>query len=126
MTVMAAFSALALGLAVVGLHGLVTYLVQLRTRDIGVRMAMGASPSRVRREVLASGLTPAAIGVLIGSACFLGLARLAWTSVPGIGPVGPLQLMGLGAALTVVAGAASWIPAHRATRIDPTIALRHE
>lgn len=126
MTTMTVFGALAFVLAVVGLYGVVSYLVRLRTQEIGIRMAIGASPARVRREVLTGGLLHAACGVAAGAACALVASRLIAATIPGFGSVEPITLALLASAIFAVAGAATWLPARRATRVDPALSLRAE
>lgn len=126
MTMMLVFGGLAFGLAAVGLYGVITYLVQLRTREIGIRLAIGASPSRVRRQVLLSGLLHAGGGIAIGAACAIALSRLVAASVPGVGRVDPATLALLAGAIVLVAVVAAWVPARRATLVDPALTLRAE
>jgi ABC-type antimicrobial peptide transport system permease subunit len=126
MTMMLAFGALAFGLAAVGLYGVINYLVQLRTREIGIRMAIGASPAMVRREVLANGLRHAIAGIAIGAAVAIALSRAISASLPGLGHVAPSSLAWLACAVVAMAAAATWLPALRATRVDPMVTLRAE
>ena len=126
MTVTLVFGGLAFGLAIVGLYGLMSYVVQLRTREIGIRLAFGASPSRVKRDVLAAGVFHAVGGAAIGTACTLGLSQLAWTNIVGLERINPVNLIALVVTVGGVAAAASWFPARRATRVNPAHALRFE
>jgi predicted permease len=125
--VIATFGVLALLLASIGLYGVTSYAVTQRTREIGVRIALGANRSRVLAMVLGNGLLLVAIGIVVGL-----LAAAALTSVipaellPNINARDPLTFAGTAALLTVVALIANCIPAYRATRIDPLIALRAE
>ena len=120
------FSALALALASVGLYGVVSYSAGQRTREFGIRMALGARPSDVLRLVLGQGLKLALAGVAIGIVAALGLARLLVSLLFGIEPTDPLTLAAVSALLTGVALIACWLPAQRATQVAPTEALRSE
>jgi hypothetical protein len=124
MVVMTAFAALAALLAGIGLYGVLTYLVQLRTREIGIRVALGASPGKVRRQVVRSGLLHASAGVMTGAAVATAALRVMTARVPGLQPADALLLVTVGAAMIVVAVAVTWLPARRATAIDPVEALR--
>jgi predicted permease len=126
MTTTSAFGGLAFSLAMVGLYGVLSYLVQLRTREIGIRLAFGASPSRVQRDVLAAGLSQAAVGAAIGVASTLALSRLAWSGIAGLEEMDYTSLLALVVTVGGVAAIASWIPARRATRVDPVQSLRFE
>jgi predicted permease len=120
------FGVLALGLACIGLYGLLAYEVTLRTHEIGVRMALGALQCDVLRLVVWRGLSLAAIGAVIGVAATVGLTRYLETLLYGVRPVDPATLAGVATLLFVVAIAACYIPARRATRVDPMVALRYE
>jgi ABC-type lipoprotein release transport system permease subunit len=126
MTSTLAFGGLAFSLAIVGLYGALSYLVQLRTREIGIRLAFGASPSSVQRNVLAAGLYHAAAGTTLGAASTLVLSRLAWSGIAGLERIDPVSLLALVVAVGGVAAMASWFPARRATRVDPVQSLRFE
>ena len=118
----AAGTALALG--VLGIYGVVAYAASLRAPELGIRMALGATPATVRRLVLREGLGVAAVGVLLGLAAAGGLARLLQGLAYGVRPTDPLTFGAAAALLLLVATLASWIPARRAARMDPTVALR--
>ena len=118
------FSALALVLASVGLYGVVSYSAGQRTREFGIRMALGALPRDVLRLVLGQGLKLALAGVAIGILAALGLARLLVSLLFGVDPTDPLTITGVSLLLTAVALIACWLPAYRATQIAPTEALR--
>jgi ABC-type antimicrobial peptide transport system permease subunit len=112
-----------LALAAVGLYGVLAYMVSLRRREIGVRLALGASPSGVARLISTQGAGLAAIGIVVGSALFLGASRFLHAHVFGVGAVDPLTIVTVSACLMAVAIASSWIPARRASRIDPATVL---
>jgi putative ABC transport system permease protein len=120
------FGVLAAGLSLLGFYGVLACLVQQRTREIGIRLAMGATASRLRWWVLSNGAAHAIAGILVGGACALGFWRLVATRMPGLGLM-DVRIVGLPAgALLVVALAATWIPARRATQVNPVDALRAE
>jgi putative ABC transport system permease protein len=126
MTGLGAFALAGLVLASIGIYGVLSYVVQQRTGEIGVRMALGATSGDVLRLVIAEGVTLAVVGVAIG----LGGAWLAAQAVSnllyGVRPFDPLSFAGIAALLTLVAALACYLPARRATRIDPLTALRAE
>jgi hypothetical protein len=120
------FSAIALVLAATGLYGVVSFLVARRTREIGVRMALGAQRGRVAREVLATGARLAAAGVAIGLVAAVALRRFTAGLLYGIAPQDPWPLVGAAVTLAAVTLLASLAPARRATRVDPAEAIRRE
>jgi putative ABC transport system permease protein len=120
------FAGLAVLLAAVGIYGVMAYAVSQRTREIGIRMALGAAPSQVRGMMLRQGLSLALIGIAGGLAASFALTRLMRNLLYGIKPTDPVTFAGVSAILLIVALGACWIPARRATRVDPTIALRYE
>jgi ABC-type antimicrobial peptide transport system permease subunit len=124
MAVMTAFAALAALLAGIGLYGVLTYLVQLRTREIGIRVALGASPGAVRRQVVRSGLLHALGGVIAGAALATAVLQVVIARVPGIQPADAPLLGGVAGAMVLGAAAVTWLPARRATAIHPVEALR--
>jgi putative ABC transport system permease protein len=121
-----AAAGVALLLGAIGIYGVISYMVSLRTREIGVRMALGARADQVRRMVVRQGLVLAAIGAAIGLVGALGMSRLISSLLYGIAPYDPVTLGGVTLGLLVVAAVASWLPAMRAARIDPIEALRSE
>jgi putative ABC transport system permease protein len=121
-----AFAALALLLAAVGLYATISYTVSLSTHEIGIRMALGASASRVRAKILGQGMTLAAVGLAIGLAVAFALARLLQTQLYHISPSDPLTYTAVPVVLIAVAALAAFLPTRRATQVDPVIALRHE
>jgi ABC-type antimicrobial peptide transport system permease subunit len=119
-----AAAGMALLLGAIGIYGVISYMVSLRTREIGVRMALGAQSTEVRRMVVRQGLVLAVIGVGIGLAGALALSRLISSLLYGIAPHDPLTLGATAIGLLAVAAVASWLPATRAARISPIEALR--
>jgi predicted permease len=126
MTLLGAFAALALVLAAIGIYGVVSYMVEQRTNEIGIRMALGARQSSVLAMVTRHGLVLASIGILGGLAGAFGLTRFLAKLLYGVKPVDPVTFASVAVALLLVAAMASVIPALRATRVDPVIALRSE
>jgi len=125
-TLLGLFAALAFALALIGLHGVISYLVAQRTHEIGVRMALGARPVGVLRLVLSQALGMAAAGVVIGLIAGFFAARLLANQLYGVQPVDPATFLVVPTLLTAASLAASSIPAWRATRVDPLVALRYE
>jgi predicted permease len=120
------FAAAALALAAVGIYGVVAFSVTRRTQEIGIRMSLGARRGNILRLVLGEGARMAALGVVIGIAGSLAITRLMSTLLFGISATDPLTFLGVAVLLSVVALFASYIPARRAMRVDPTVALRYE
>jgi len=122
----ALFGGLALALATVGVYGVVAYSVSERTREIGLRMAIGAQQRDVLTMVVGEGVRLAAAGLAIGAALALASARLIRSLLFDISPTDPLTLVSVAALLMAIAAAASYLPARRASAVDPMIALRGE
>jgi len=126
MWVMTVFGGCALLLAAIGIYGLMAYSVEQRTQEIGIRLALGAQAAQVRKMVVTQGMLLALAGVVIGLATSFGLARLITTFLFGVTARDPLVFAGVPALLTGVALLAVWLPARRASKVDPLIALRYE
>jgi putative ABC transport system permease protein len=124
--VIGSFAGLALILAMIGLYGLISYTVQQRTREIGIRMALGAQPADVLKLVIGQGVGAVLEGVGVGVVAALALTRLMASLLFGVRPTDPVTFASVAVMLTCVALAASYIPARRAMRTDPLNALRHE
>jgi ABC-type antimicrobial peptide transport system permease subunit len=126
MWLMTVFGASALLLAAIGIYGLMAYSVEQRTQEIGIRLALGAQASQVKNMVVAQGMRLALVGVVIGVAAAFGLARFISTFLFGVSTRDPLVFVGVPLLLSAVALLAVWLPARRASHVDPIIALRYE
>ena len=123
---LAAFGFGALLLAAIGVYGVISYSVSQRTRELGVRLALGAQPADILRLVLRKGLVLAAIGLVIGIGASLAATRLMSSLLYNVSATDPLTFAAVGALLVIVALVACWIPARRAMRTDPAVTLRYE
>ena len=126
MILLAVFAALALVLASIGIYGVVSYIAGQRAHEIGLRIALGAQRSHVLKLVLGQGARLALLGVLFGLAAAAGLTRLMTTILYGVSATDPLTFSAVAIVLTLVALVACYIPARRAMRVDPIVALRHD
>src|SRR5262245_20300689 len=126
MLLLSIFAALASGLAAIGIYGVVAYFVSQGTRELGIRMALGATPGEIRALVVRQALVIVGAGVAIGVAGALALARLMRSLLFGIGVADPVTFASIPVVLALVALPASYVPARRAAQIDPMLALRHE
>jgi cell division protein FtsX len=126
MVMLAIAASMALFLGVVGIYGVIAYTASRRTREIGIRIALGAQAGTVRRQFLREGLVLAGAGIAIGVAVSLALTRAMSALLFGVGPMDPLTYAAVSAGLAGVALLATWVPARRASRVDPAVALRRE
>ncbi|HEX5426354.1 MAG TPA: FtsX-like permease family protein [Candidatus Acidoferrales bacterium] len=120
------FGVLALALACIGLYGLLAYEVTRQTREIGVRMALGAQPRNVLRLVIGRGIVLAIVGAGVGTGAALGVTRYLASLLYGVHADDPVTIIGVVMLLVLVAILASYLPARRATRVDPVVALKYE
>jgi ABC-type antimicrobial peptide transport system permease subunit len=126
MFLLAAFAALALLLTAVGIYSVLSYAVRRRVREIGIRMALGASHSDVLKMVVTDGLKPILLGVGIGFAAALALGRVVSSLIYGVRPTDPLTFATVASLLVAVGVLATIVPAYRATRVEPVRTLRDE
>jgi ABC-type antimicrobial peptide transport system permease subunit len=108
----------------IGLYGVLSYVTAQRTREIGVRMALGATPASVRASILKRGVVVSGIGLTAGLGLALSLRTLATPLLYGVTPADPLTLVAVSVVLLMAGGLAAWLPARRAARLDPVRALR--
>jgi putative ABC transport system permease protein len=125
-TLLSIFAGVALLLAAIGIYGLMAYSVQQRTQEIGIRMALGASPQKVRGMVVRQGMLLAGIGVVIGVGAALGLTRLMAGMIYGVKTWDPAAFVSVVVVLSAVSLLATYVPARRASRVDPMVSLRYE
>ena len=126
LSLIAIFGAIALILATVGLYSVLSYVVRLRQSEIGVRIAFGATPMRIFKLVVGRGMVLAVIGAAIGAAVGLSVTRLMQSILVGVSPNDPLTFVSIAVLFIAVAFLAAFMPARRATRVDPVVTLRHE
>jgi ABC-type antimicrobial peptide transport system permease subunit len=126
MLLLGAFAGLALLLAGVGIYSVLSYSVRRSVREIGIRMALGAQLSEVLRSVVLEGMKPTLLGVAIGAGGALALGRVLSGMIYGVRATDPLTFLAVAVLLAVIALLASFIPAYRATKVDPMVALRYE
>jgi ABC-type antimicrobial peptide transport system permease subunit len=126
MVLLAGFACLALILASIGIYGVISYVVGQRKQEIGIRMALGAQKKDVLRLVLEGGARLALAGVVLGIVAALGVTRLMSSVLYGVGATDPLTFFAVATLLILVALVACYIPAHRAARVDPMVALHYE
>jgi len=126
MLLLGVFAAIALALASIGTYGVMAYLVSQGARDIGIRMALGATPNSVLRLVVGKGMYLALCGALTGVVLAFGATRLLHSLLFGVSATDSVTFFGIPSLLLLIALAASYIPALRASRIDPAESLRHE
>jgi predicted permease len=126
LALIAVFSVAALVLSAVGLYGVMSYAVSQRRREIGVRMALGATRGHITRLVLGNGMLLTVVGIALGLAASFGLTRVMQTLLFGVAPTDPVTFAGVSVLLSAVALFASYLPARKAARVDPVVALQHE
>lgn len=117
---------MAFALAALGLYGVISYWVRLRTKEIAIRLAVGAPPALMLRQVLGSGAVHAVVGIAVGLASAIASWRFVSAHVPGLGHVDAARTTALCLAVFLVSTAATWLPARRAAAVDPLVALRTE
>jgi ABC-type antimicrobial peptide transport system permease subunit len=125
-TLVASFAVLALVLATIGAYGVTSYLVAQRTKEIGVRLALGADPKSVIRLVVFDGMKVGIVGLMIGVAGALATTRFASSLLYGVSPRDPATVVGVPVFLLLVVAFANYLPARRAARVDPLVALRQD
>ena len=123
---LSAFAGLALLLSAIGTYGVLAYMVAERRREMGIRLALGATRGRVLGQVMKQGLVLAGAGVVVGLFAALGLTRLLTTLLFDVQPADPMTLAIVIPSIVVIAAMACWFPAWRASRIDPNVVLRAE
>ncbi|MGH9736729.1 MAG: ADOP family duplicated permease [Candidatus Acidiferrales bacterium] len=123
---LATFAAIALALLMAGIFSVMAYTISLRTHEIGIRIALGARPQAILRMVLGKGVRLTVIGIVIGTGACLAATKLLRDFLFGVQPTDPITFVAVSALIVVAALLACWIPARRAMRVDPVVALRHE
>ncbi len=126
MLLLTAFAVTALLLAVIGLYGVTSFLVSQRTREIGLRVALGAQPAQIFAQVFRQGAWMTGLGIVAGLAAAAALSKGIASLLFGVAPLDPITFAAVPAILAAISAAAIWSPAHRATRVDPVEALRQE
>jgi putative ABC transport system permease protein len=126
MTLLTVFSGIALLLAAIGVYGMLSYSVRQRSQEIGIRMALGARGGDVMRMVLGQGMLLAGLGIVAGLAGAAGMTRVIQAMLFGVKATDPVTFAAVAGVLAFVAMGACWVPAMRATRVDPLTALRYE
>jgi putative ABC transport system permease protein len=120
------FGALAMFLGVIGIYGVMAHLVSQRTNEVGIRMALGASPAQVLRLVIGQGLRLVLIGIVAGVLGAVGTARSMAAALYEVAPTDPATFLSVSILFALIAATACYIPARRATKVDPLVALRYE
>ena len=126
LTLLTVFAGLSLLLALIGIYGVMSYTVAQHTREIGIRMALGAQPRAILKLIVGRGLFLVGIGVVIGVLASFGLTRFIENMLFGVKPTDPLKFAAIVLLLAVVALLACLVPAQRALRVDPIVVLRHQ
>ena len=126
MLLLGAFATLALLLAAIGIYSVLSYSVKRRVQEIGIRLALGARIGDVLRMVVVEGMKPTLLGVVIGAVCALGMGHVLSSLIYGVKPTDPVTFLAVGFLLATIALFASIIPAYRAAKVDPMVALRYE
>jgi ABC-type antimicrobial peptide transport system permease subunit len=126
MLLLGIFASVAMLLAIVGIYGVVAYTVARRTREMGIRVALGAQRWDIVKSVVAQGMVPTMIGVVLGLLGAFGLTRVLDSLLYGVSATDPATFVALAAGLGLVATVACYVPARRATRVDAVVALREE
>ena len=126
MVLLTAFGGVAVILACVGIYGVMAYAVAQRTHELGLRMALGARPAEVLRMVVGKGMKLALFSVFTGLAVAFGVTRAMTSLLFQVSALDPVTFIGVAVLLSGIAMAACWVPARRATKVDPIVALRNE